>query len=502
MRFLKQYLSHQKAIVILLTLVGAVLYFFNLNWGAPYYFHPDERNVASAVTQLQFPNQLNPNFFAYGSLPIYTVFFTGMLSNLLTGSAQINQLSFDQAILIGRVYSALFATILIPLLYVITRSVTTKESPAGVTVAFLAVTSVGFMQFAHFGTFEMWLTFFSVLLFWVSLRMVKKRNITTILLLGLVFGVLVATKISSLALLPIPLLAFLLSFRTKRDESKTLHTSKSKVKNVLFFFISLLLFSFFIGIFYILTNPFVILDTQSFLSSMRYESSVGLNTLPVFYTQGFYDTTPVLYQFTKIYPFLLNPLITFLLIPSFVYLLWLTCKTKSPQLFLLNSFFLILFLSQAVLFIKWTRYMVPTLPFIYLIIALALANVTAKKAKQSLVTLLILINSIFALSYFITAYAQPDTRITAANYAQARIHQDAPILSETYDLGITAFNPALPNITLFNTYDLDANSPDYNEVTWKEALESAEYIILPSQRVLQTRLQNAQRFPTGNTIYT
>ncbi len=116
--------------------------------------------------------------------------------------------------------------------------------------------------------------------------------------------------------------------------------------------------------------------------------------------------------------------------------------------------------------------------------------------------LFLIINYIFALSYFITAFAQPDTRITAVNYAQARIPKSTPILSETYDIGITAFNPKLSNITLFNTYDLDADSPDYNEATWKQALENAEYIILPSQRVLQTRLQNPERFPVGNKVYT
>src|SRR5258708_37086924 len=69
-------------LVTILTAFAGFLHFYNLNWGAPWYFHPDERNIASSISQLQFPNQMNPHFFAYGSLPIYTIYFTGVLVNL------------------------------------------------------------------------------------------------------------------------------------------------------------------------------------------------------------------------------------------------------------------------------------------------------------------------------------------------------------------------------------------------------------------------------------
>lgn len=486
-------------ILILLTAFGAFLHFYNLSWGEPYHFHPDERNVASAVSQLQFPHQMNPNFFAYGSLPIYTVFFTGLLQNAWHGTPLINQISFEQAIMIGRMYSALFATILIPLLYIITKQVTNSRK-AGLLTAALMTFSTGIIQFAHFGTFEMWLTFFTVLLFWTSWKLSYEKEFKYALFISLVFGILMATKVSSLALLPIALLAFLLGYK------RTSITQKQVLKRLRFFLGSTGLLICITGIAYALTNPFVILDTPAFLLSMNYESSVGLNTLPVFYTQGFYDTVPVLYQFTHIYPFLINPLMTLLLLPSFIIVLWLLWKTKNIKYILLITTFLIVFLSQAVLFIKWTRYMTPTLPFLYLIIvAAALYIATIMKLKPAMkihmAAFIIGINSIFAISYFITAFVQPDTRVTAAAYAKERIPTAAPILTEIYDIGITAFNADFPNIILFNTYDLDSNSPDYNEMTWKAAIQQSEYIILPSQRVVQTRLQNPDRFPTGNAIY-
>jgi hypothetical protein len=76
-----------------------------------------------------------------------------------------------------------------------------------------------------------------------------------------------------------------------------------------------------------------------------------------------------------------------------------------------------------------------------------------------------------------------------------------PILSEVYDLGITAFNPYFQDIKLFNFYDLDNNSPEANPTTLQQSLRASNYIILPSQRILKIRLQNAKQFPLGNIFY-
>lgn len=264
------------------------------------------------------------------------------------------------------------------------------------------------------------------------------------------------------------------------------------------------LFILLAGTIYFLTNPYVLRDATSFLSTMQYESSVALGTLPVFYTGEFLNSIPVFFQFQNIYPFLLNPLITLIFIASFIYLIYKIIKTKSFDLFLLISFFLALFLSQAFLFVKWTRYMIPTLPFIYLIIAVALNNFFSfnKKilySKHYIFGGLVFICSVFALSYFITTFMEPDTRIAARNFSQNNIPSDSPILSEVYDLGITPFNNNFGHIELFNFYDLEPNSLLTSELEVK--MTASEYIILPSQRILKTRLAKKEQFPKGYEFY-
>ena len=61
----------QHWLLLFIIITGASLRFYNLNWDQGNFFHPDERNIAAAVSRLSFFDQLNPKFFAYGSFPIY-----------------------------------------------------------------------------------------------------------------------------------------------------------------------------------------------------------------------------------------------------------------------------------------------------------------------------------------------------------------------------------------------------------------------------------------------
>src|SRR5882724_2291662 len=493
--------------VVILTCLAAFFHFYNLNWGAPFYFHPDERNIASSVSQLNFPKQMNPHFFAYGSLAIYTIYFTGLFINMIGHFFTPLPLSlnptFEQAIIISRLYSALFATLLVPLLFSLGKKL--KNDSVGVLAAFFATTSTGFMQFAHFGTFEMWLTFFTTVLLGLSLVYKDKKTDLALLLLGVVSGILVSIKISHLAIIPIILFViFFQELYHHRDKHHLYKTARTLRGFFLFFIITFVI--------YCTTNPFVFIDPQAFRDSMKYESGVVLGTLPVFYTGEFFHTIPVLFQFLHIYPFLINPVLMMAFIPAFCSLIFTIIKYRHISFLLLASYFLLLFFSQAFFFAKWTRYMIPTLPFVYLIIAVIFSDVIVSKAKQSLTRLprcllllamiiVIFVNILFTFSYFVTAFWESDTRIAASTFAKQTIPPEAPILSEVYDLGITPFNNSFSTMHLFQFYDLDNNSVEATPDILQAYLKRSDYIILQSQRILKTRLQNPTQFPKGNAFY-
>jgi 4-amino-4-deoxy-L-arabinose transferase-like glycosyltransferase len=486
-------------LLTLLIVVSVFLRFYNLNWGSPFYFHPDERNIASAVSQLSFPEQMNPHFFAYGSLPIYAIYFFGLISNFFT-SCHMSLVScpvlFEQAIIISRIFSAVFSVLLIPLVFLIGQKLYGRT--AGLITAALATLSVGFIQFAHFGTFEMWLTFCSTLLFYLLIHHKKSIDKGTILLTGLVLGMLVAIKISSLALLPLIILVLLLYdisiYRT------------FNLKPILRMIGSVLLVVWVAALVYFFTNPYVILDTPSFINSMWYETTLATGELPVFYTQEFRDTIPVLYQLRFVYPFLLNPVISLIFPFALGLSIYTALKNRKQNELLLVGFFLVLFLSQAVLFVKWTRYLVPTLPFLYLIIAGAGYSIFFHKKQLHrlaivLSSLLILIGAVFSFSYVKTVFSAPDTRISAAAFAESTIPGNAMMLSEVYDLGIIPFNQYFPHITLFNFYDLDNGSPEATPETLMSQLAESDYIILPSPRLYKTRVGQTNQYPKAHAFY-
>ncbi len=496
-------------ILAILIILGGAARFYNLNWGAPYYFHPDERNIASAVSRIEFPRQMNPHFFAYGSLPIYTIYFSALalnfVSHFLTMGGDTEQLrlsiSFENAIIISRLYSAFYSILLIPLLYFIGKAL--KDFRAGLITAFLTTTSTGLIQFAHFGTFEMWLTLLSVLFFHYMVKIIYKPIKWNIFVSSLILGAAISTKISHIVLFPIPMVV-MLAVKLKGFTKVDLWGG---VKNLARYS---LLFSLVGAFVFFATNPFVILDEKSFIDSMRYESEVALGTLPVFYTGEFINSIPVVFQLFRVYPFLLNPLVTVIFLAAIIHVIYLTLKTKNILYFTTIIFFFILFLSQAFLFVKWARYMIPTLPFVYLIIGISFSELSKKLRKSPFSRPAILIpglvmvfitSVVFAVSFFITTYVNEDTRVAAKNFAEQNIPSYARILSEVYDMGITPFNDSFPIITLFNFYDLDNNSFESSPETLARELEISEYIILPSQRILKTRLQNAKSFPQGHFFY-
>ncbi|MDO8620953.1 MAG: glycosyltransferase family 39 protein [Candidatus Levybacteria bacterium] len=493
---MKNFLKNKETlIIILLILIGGFLRFYNLNWGAPFYFHPDERNIASAASQLNFPLQMNPHFFAYGNFPIYLNYFSTIIINVIFSLKPITQASFEESIIIGRFYSALLSLLIIPLIYITGK--TLKDKKTGIFSAFLATFSIGLIQFAHFSTFETWITFLSLVIFYLSLLFLNSGNKKLLLIIGIIFGLLLSTKISGGFIFLYIL--FLVLINNLKNRLKPLPLIKGLIVDSLIVFIPAIIILF-------LTSPFAFLDFGSFLSSLKYESSVALGTLPVFYTGEFFNSAPIIFQFTKIYPFLLNPALTIVFIFSFFYLILKGIKTKNPQYLILNTCYLILFLPQAFLFAKWTRYMMPTLPFIYLIISLSITNLLEVKINairiffKIIFLILGMSTIIFAFSYFKTAFMSGDARISAVNFAKQNIPSSALIVSEVYDLGILPFNSFFPNITLFNFYDLE--QPDNNKLGELYSLfHKTDYIILPSQRIMKTRLLNKQKFKNGNEFY-
>lgn len=488
--------------VLLFILSGIFFRLYNLSWGSPFFFHPDERNIASSISQLSFPDKLNPHFFAYGSLPIYITYFAGVLinffENLFSQSVKdLRIVSFENAILTGRVISSFLSIASLLLIY--WSGMRFFGKTAGIISLLLASLSVGFIQYAHFSTFESWLTFFTLLLFYSLTLYALNNKFSHLLLSSVVLGILISIKISSLIYLPLCILIFFILdlklFLKKKKKTFALF-EQIILRLCMFAGITILMVNF--------TSPYFWIDNNAFITSLKYESDVALGTLRVFYTQAFENSIPILYQSNKVYPFILNPILAIVSVISISIAILFYIRNRDIKILLVLIFLIVTYLSQAFLFVKWIRYYIPTLPFIYLIFGIILAGFLKsklfnKRIRVISVSFILLISFIYSVAYFKTVLYSPDTRIEASEWAKNNIKRDAPILSEVYDLGIVPFNRYFNSIVLHNFYDLETENNNSKELS--DLLTNSEYIIFPSHRILETRLANPAVYPRGHAFY-
>ena len=111
-----------KIVLGIILLLATGFRFYNLNWDMGLYFHPDERNIAAAVSTIILPSQMDPKFYAYGGFLIYLYKSTADgLALLLHNSSLPHDWAWIN--LIGRSYSAFFSVMVILPLYFLAKKI-------------------------------------------------------------------------------------------------------------------------------------------------------------------------------------------------------------------------------------------------------------------------------------------------------------------------------------------------------------------------------------------
>ena len=139
-----------------------------LTWGLPsalhfYSYHPDERQIAVAVANLDFfGGDFNPDFFSYPSLYIYLVYIAHFLgSGLGLFSAPPNNVIWPflrEVMLTGRFVSAMLGAATVPLIFFIGKRI--GGARLGTLAALLLAFLPGHVQHSHFATVDVAATFF------------------------------------------------------------------------------------------------------------------------------------------------------------------------------------------------------------------------------------------------------------------------------------------------------------------------------------------------------
>lgn len=478
--------NHKLLVYIsLLSLIGGFFRFYNINWDNGYTFHPDERNIANAVSQIKFFSELNPNFFAYGGFLIYLYRATGDILNFLTHNATWVY-DWGHINIIGRFYSALFSTTTIPLIFILTKNIFNKYT--AIIASLLTTFTVSFIQTSHFSITENFLVFMAVLICFLSVKLLKTGRLRYYILCGILTGTVTATKTTALSLIIFPLTAHLLLI-TKHPYNF--------VKRISFLFIFLLI-SFII---FTIFSPYTFIKWGKFMESMRYESGVALGSLPVPYTLQFTHTTQYNFQIENLL-WQLGP-ISYLLIPSFLLILIILLKTKNNKLILLIFFPLIYFLYVGLWHTKFIRFMLPILPFAIILISYLFFII--QKEMKNLGKLFMFIFVSFTIAWalaFFSIYTRKQTRIVASEWIYKNIPTNSKILGEHWDDGLPiAVGSFFPNA--YNIEQLTIYEPDnQNKINYyAKKLSTADYIIINSRRLYGTLINLSDKYPITSKYY-
>ncbi|GIW62554.1 MAG: hypothetical protein KatS3mg090_0380 [Patescibacteria group bacterium] len=454
-----------KSLFIFLSILSLlfVTRFYNLSWGLPFPFHPDERNMADALLKLSCANLSEcfaPDFYAYGQTTIYLGY---MIKTLLSYWLVVSD--WVLAFLSLRLISALSSIAVVFLVVKIFRLVISKDNFSVDFYLFLMlIFSPVLIQFSHFGTTEAVLSFLFVLLIYTAcLFLDDKIGIKKyVFVSSLVFGIASAIKLSSVLFAFVVVLSlFIFSLQRKNELNFVLQN--------LFYFGALSI------VFYFLASPYNLFKFNLFLSSMHYESSVALGSLKVFYTQQFDGSVPVLFQFLLIFPYALGIASPIFFVKGYLSIL----SERNLKIILIKLSVLFVFLVNSFIYAKWTRFLAPIYPLVILIVYLELI-----KLKNRLLFFSIVFLFISQGILFFSLYLKPDIRLLATNWLVDNIPAGAVVAQESgnvVDLPLVSYrNPNIKRLSL-NLYEADFNPEVAQEVL--SYLEEADYVILPSRRV-------------------
>jgi len=518
-----KYLKSRSNNILLFVIVftGILTRFYKLDWGDGFFFHPDEYHIIGAVGKLINEGLFaNPKLFSYGSFTVYLIY--AVRSILI----HIFNIPDPNLFIIGRSLAAFFSTLTLVNIYLISKRVFLKNVNFPLYVSLVAAFVPGLIQQAHYLTPESFMTFWITLSAYFLIKYSEKLRLSHLALTAMCVGVAGGTKVSSFAVLPFVLTMVFFSNIKKSGIFKNLQRA--------------ILFLTIIFVFFFVTFPYAILDYENFKGTTRYESSLSMGDIKVFYTRSFENTLPFIFQLTKIYPYILGiVLMVFSIIGSviavlkiskygfrhfyyFLYRLRLKWsefrQIKIPgartapvyrnekyiyNLLILAGYFLSYFIFNSLLYTKWTRFVHPTIPFFIILSFVGISEIvgrfkdsTLKNRFGTIFSYAVIVPSIVTGVMFFSIYVRPDVRTTSTEWVKNNVAVNSILLTET---GNTLEVPLIGSYTKipFDFYNLDTNP----ELLYKfvNDIQKSDYFIIQSRRIYKNHKYS--EFPIVYNFY-
>jgi len=491
-------------LLCVIILLGALARISGINWDSGFHFHPDERMLIMVADRIHFWSQMNPDFFNYGSLPVYVLVGISQSIDWFFGTMFNN---YDGLLIVGRWISTIADLMVVLLVYKIALQLSHKKNTALWSAFFYAVAFFP-IQNSHFFIVDTFLNLFSTLLIYQLLVFRNNPSYRRVILIGITFATAITSKVSAILFLPVILLVLLYPPPQHENivqkilhlfQKKVLHNSqgiltilkKDMLRLVLFGLVSLA-FSF-------LFMPYAFIEYKRFMSDILQQLKMNSDPYIFPYTLQYVDTLPYWYYLKNIFLWGLGPVISMLGIIGLIRLIYPKYQLQTTKyIFLL--FYLIYFLVIGRSAVKFMRYMLLMYPLFAVLAGYGVSAIQNSKFKLHslnhlpikvsrlpvLFSVVIIIASVFWTSLFLNIYSRPNTRIQATAWINQFIPPGSVLGVEHWDDRVPIFDPGNYKYVELTLYDLP---DDQNKINRHyRALQSVDYVIIASNR-LYTPLQ-------------
>ena len=405
--------------------------------------------------KIDFFKNLNPDFFNYGSLPIY----------ILKGAAQLIDFilktrvaGYDGMLYLGRWLSIGFDLLTIIFIYKISKLLFKNEKVALFASFFYSVAFFP-IQNSHFFVVDVFLTALTTILVYLLLLYLKTPTKKKIVLIAVIFSAMLATKFTAIIFFPVVIGVIIW---------KAIKQWNNLISSLFTFAISLLTFHF-------LFMPYAYIDFPKFLSDIKLQLEMNSNPYIFPFTLQYVGTTPYFYYLKNIFLWGLGPFISIISLIGLISLIRLMRNKKNNNMLFLFVFYFFYFLIVGRSSVKFMRYMLPLYPFFAV-----LAGYCMSKIKKHLATVFLFLSLLWCF-IFVNIYSHPNTRTSATDWILKNIPAGSTLAVEHWDDRLPVVggeNYKYEELPLYERPDDDIKWQDINE-----KLKKSDYLIIASNRL-------------------
>ncbi len=457
----------------------------HLAWDQNHFFHPDERAVAGAVMRLSFqPLQLNPQFFAYGSLPIYLAKLTTNALTLIDPRAT----GYDGVILYGRAMSAVIGTLTVLLTILLGSRL--YDRTVGLLAGILLAACALHIQNSRFLTVDVSLTFFVLLALWQMVRASLDGRPSHFVYSGIAIGLATASKFSAMPLfVPLGIAALHRYFAERRLLSVAGRLALAVLVAAAAF---------------ALAQPYAVLDFRAFIHDI-FEQSQMVRHAGVFpYTVQYMGTVKYWYDVQQLVLWGMAPALGIAAVWATLTRVGVAWQTRRAEEWLLLSWVVPFFLITGWFEVKFPRYLLPIYPIMVLWAAEWLVRLYRRGRLLGRVAAPVVVAGTLAAAFaFMAIYTRPHTVVTASEWMYRHVPPGSRILSQHWDEGfpfsLPTHSASIYKVTEFGYYEAD-NPAKINKLS--QELAQSDYVALQTKRLYGAVTRAPQRFPlTTNYFY-